>query len=366
MKTLQTYNLEHILSKNLKKYNCRIKKNFLEVNKIQKNKKLKIIKIPKKISISPEAVGLIVGEGYLGGRSFIFANSNENAIKIVLKFLKQFKIPIRIYLEISTKNTHKTFLKNCKKYWEDTLHINLTRIRERKEFNNITKHGTIHICINGKIICELINFLIKDSKQKMEKNKKLAIGYLKGILAAEGNINAKSSTKCLYMVRISASKKEEREHYKRCLQKGGIDIYCKDMPTVSKEEARKKGWKTTKGRAGCVIISKWENFVKILELNLLEINEEKREKFIKHFINNKFTRQFLSFKFFLDKKFTMKEAQKLFNFKGRKVDRVLTLWKAEYLKRYETKPNRFKYKLTKKYLKLYKKINSEINLFKNK
>lgn len=222
------------------------------------------------------------------------------------------------------------------------------------------------MCLNGKIICNIINHLIKDAKKKIEKNKKLAIGYLKGILAAEGNINVKKSTNCLYMVRISASKKEEREHYKKCLKKVGINIFCKDMPTVSKEEAKERNWKTTKGRAGCVIISKWENFVKILMLNLLDINNEKRLKFIKYLMNNKFTKQFLDFKPLISKKFTMKEAQKYFKFEGRYLNRVLTLHKLGYIKKYEIKPNRFKYQLTKRYLELYKKINSETKILENK
>jgi len=210
----------------------------------------------------------------------------------------------------------------------------------------------------------MINEIIEDAKKKMQKNEKLSIGYLKGILAAEGNINIKKSTKCLYMVRISASKKEERENYKKYLNKVGINIFCKDMLTVSKEEAKERNWKTDKGRAGCVIISKWENFVKILELNLLEINEEKRLKFIRYFVNNKFTKQFLDFKPFISKKFTMKEAQDLFDLKGRKLDRVLTLKKLGYIKRKEIKKNRFKYELTKKYLNLYNKLISEMKLFR--
>ncbi len=256
----------------------------------------------------------------------------------------------------------KNFAKKSKKIWENKLNIKLAKVRERKEFNNITKNGTIHLCLNGKIICDIINEISTGTKNKIEKNKKLSINYLKGILAAEGNINIKSSTKCVYMVRISASKKEEREHYKRCLNKIGIQIFCKDMSTISKKEAKKRNWKTDKGRAGCVIISKWENFIKILKLNLLEINEEKREKFIKHFVNNKFTKQFLDFKPFLTKEFTMKEAQNLFRFKGRRLNRILTLEKAKYIKRKEIKKNRFTYYLTPKYLELYEKINSEIKL----
>lgn len=366
MITQLIFNTREIIQKiqNTKeKYKTTFKDNLLQVNKIYLKRKERsfYLNLPKKIRISPEVVGLIVGEGYLGGRHFVFANSNEKAIDLVLDFLEQFKVPLRIYLEISTKNVSKEFIKKSQFFWENRLYIKLDKIRERKEFNNLTKNGTIHLCLNGKIICEVIKTIILLSKDKIEKNKELSLGYLKGIIAAEGNINVKKTTNCLYMVRISASKPEEREHYKRCLKKIGIKIYCKDMPTISPEEGINKGWKTTRGRAGAVIISRWENFVKIFEFNLLEINKEKEEKFLQYFNNNKFTKQFLDFKYFINKEFTMKEAQTYFGFKGRHINRILTFYKEGYISRKKIGKNKFKYKLTDKYLALYNKLNFSLN-----
>ena len=198
-------------------------------------------------------------------------------------------------------------------------------------------------------------------ENQIEKNKQFSINYIKGIIAAEGNINIKRSTKCVYMIRISASKPEEREHYKRCLEKTGIKIFCEDMPTISPEDGIKRGWKTTSGRAGAVIISRWENFVKIFELNLLEIHKDKEMKFIKYYVNNKFTQQFLDFRHFINKKFTMKEAQIYFGFKGRHIDRVLTLYKNGYISRKKIGKKKLEYKLTNKYLILYNKLSSTLN-----
>lgn len=363
MKPLLTYNIKKLMKNYKRDYKIRERVNIIEMEKISKQGRPQLVKLPSKLTISPEVAGLIVGEGYLGGRSFVFANSNENAIDLVLDFLKQFKIPLRIYLEISTKNVSKDFIKKSQDFWENHLNIKLYRVRKREEFNNITKNGTIHLCLNGKIICEIIEKIINLSKRKVEKNKNLSINYLKGIIAAEGNINVKEKTSCLYMVRISATKQEERNHYKRCLNSSGVKIYCKDMLSVSKEEAKERKWKTTKGRAGCVIISRWENFVKILELGLLDLNVEKREKFIKSFINNKFTKQFLDFKYFINKKFSMKEAQNYFNLKGRYLNRVLTLYDQGYIERKNLNKVKFEYVLTKKYLNLYNRIMQEAKLF---
>ena len=363
MKLLLTYDLKKLMKNYKRDYKITEKENLIGIENISKQGRPHLVKLPSKLTISPEVAGLIVGEGYLGGRSFVFANSNEKAIDLVLDFLRQFKIPVRMYLEISTKNVSKKFIKNSQYFWENHLNIKLDRVRKREEFNNITKNGTIHLCLNGKIICEIIEKIINLSKRKAEKNKNVSTSYLKGIIAAEGNINVKGKTNCLYMVRISATKQEERNHYKRCLNSSGVNIYCKDMLSVSKEEAKEKKWKTTKGRAGCVIISRWENFVKVLELGLLDLNIEKREKFIKSFINNKFTKQFLDFKYFIDRKFSMKDAQNYFNLKGRYLNRVLTLYNQGYIKRKKLNKVKFEYMLTKEYLNLYNKIIQEARLF---
>ncbi len=42
---------------------------------------------PIKIKINPITVGLIIGEGYIDNRQFVFANSNEKIIKNILEFL---------------------------------------------------------------------------------------------------------------------------------------------------------------------------------------------------------------------------------------------------------------------------------------
>lgn len=365
MRTYLNFNTSNLIRElDSLKYFYEIKNNKTNLKIIKKYKNRRgrpfSIILPKEIKISPEAVGLIVGEGFIGDRNFVFANSNEKAITEVLFFLKQFKLPLKFYLEISIKNKSKNFINQSKKFWENYLNTNINRIRLRKEFYNITKYGTIHVILNNSLVAKLLRQILEDSKNKIEKNRTLSIDYLKGILAAEGNINIKKNTNCVYMVRISASKKEERNHYKRCLEKVGIKISCEDMPTISKKEAKQRGWRTTKGRAGAVIISKWENFIKIFDMGLLDLNEDKKQKFLQSFRNNKFTKQFLDFQYFINKEFTMKDAQSHFRFTGRHVDRVLTLHESGYLSRMKINEVKFFYKLTKKYVDLCNKLSSEL------
>ncbi len=365
MKTILIFNTKKLIKKlnsSTKFYEINENKDNLYVIKKYINKRGRpfSINLLKEIKLSPEALGLIVGEGFVGDRNFIFANSNEKAIKEVLDFLKQFNLPIKKYLEISIKNKPDSFKNQCKIFWESYFKTSITKIRLRKEFNNITKYGTIHLILNNSLIARLLKEIIRSSKKEVEKNKQLAIDYLKGIIAAEGNINIKKETNCVYMIRISASKQEERDHYKRCLEKAGLKIYCEDMPTISKQEAKEKGWKTDKGRAGAVIISRWENFVKVFDLGLLDLSNDKKEKFLQYFTNNKFTKQFLGFNYFLNKNFSMKEAQVYFKLKGRQLDRVLTLYKQRYISRKKINRRDYVYRLTNKYISLYNKLKKEL------
>ncbi|MDP3917907.1 MAG: hypothetical protein Q8Q30_01900 [Candidatus Woesebacteria bacterium] len=353
------------LLKDLKdpKYIYEIKENKQSLFIIRKPKSNKgrpsFLTTPKKIKISPEAVGLIVGEGYMGSH-FVFANSNEKAIDEILFFLKQFKMPLKFYLEISVKNQPDEFVKICKKFWQEHLHLALDRIRLRKEFNSEVQYGTLHINANSIILANLLKKVIEVSKNKAENNKAIATSYLIGILAAEGNINIKKKTNCVYMVRISASKKKERNHYKKCLKKVGIKIFCKDMPTISKKEGIKRGWKTKFGRAGAVIISKWDNFIKILDLNLLKLSKDKMDKFSIHILQNKFTKQFLDISPFIGKEFRIKTLQNHLNLSSRHVCRLLTLFKKGYVNR-RKKKNFYLYKLNNNYIRIYNKLISTKN-----
>ncbi len=57
----------------------------------------------------------------------------------------------------------------------------------------------------------------------------------------------------------------------------------------------------------------------------------------------------------------MKEAQIYFGFSGRKVDRVLTLYKQKYLSRRKMNNTKFLYKLNNKYRLTYDKLKPILN-----
>jgi len=61
----------------------------------------------------------------------------------------------------------------------------------------------------------------------------------------------------------------------------------------------------------------------------------------------------VDFGYFLNKEFTMKEAQLHFGFKGRNLNRIPTLYHQGYLSRRKINQVKFLYKLPDKYINLY-------------
>lgn len=319
---------------------------------------------PSKIMLRPSTLGLIIGEGYADNSQFVFGNSNEKIIELVLEFLSQFKIALDYTVEVCVKNMDNSFLSESIKKWERAFSIKINRNRIRTEFRNTTEKGTLHIRCFNSCFSRILQCIFKKAKILVEENQDMTKDYLRGIIAAEGNINVKSTTtKCLYMVRISAKRKDERDHYKRCLDNIGIKIHCKDMPTINKNDEKTRYWKTKKGRAGAVLINRWMNFYKILSMDLLDIHKDKKRKFIEHFLNNKTTKWLLEFRKISNGWITAKELMDRFGLKtypGIRIDKMLFLGFLEKKKiRAISRYPRYAYRLTNKYHEFISKLSQD-------
>lgn len=308
-----------------------------------------------------QSIGLLQGELFRkNSRSFVFANSNPTSIKLIFDFLKKFAVPkrkISTYIEICGNNVNENLIKN---YWRNKIpeNVPIKKIRVRKEFVRTAHFGTLHVLYNSILFFNFVQKLIEFVADLAEKNKHIAIEYLKGIIAAEGNVNIKKKTKCVYMVRISAKEKKIREHYKRCLRRIGIKIKAKDMETILKEDGIKLGWKTVHGRAGAVLITTSDNFLKLLQMNIFELDQLKKEKFIKGFIKLKFLKPFFALLPFINKKFTRKD----FIMLGYKRGRLMYYGKLGFIKNIGIKSGSghpFLYKLSEKFSGLFQILRKE-------
>ncbi len=310
---------------------------------------------PKLVKIKPEAVGLIVGEGFIDNRRFVFANSNDQIIEEVLEFMSQFNIKPKTCVEFAVKNALISFVDDGKKFWELLLDYKVDHVRLRKEFFNTTKYGTLHLCYHNVFLSKALRIIVNSSKTMASQSKNIAIGYVRGLIAAEGNINIKKQTKCVYQIRISAKEKSEREHYKKCLNVIGIKIYCKDMPTIDKDDPVTANWKTKKGRAGAIILSRWDNFLKIFMLDLLSLHRAKEDRFCAFFRNNLFTQCFFEMAEFRNKVFTLDNIRKKLNLRKKPTRRINTMINRHFVKRI-SRVLPYRHRLTEDYEKVYRKF----------
>jgi len=130
------------------------------------------------------------------------------------------------------------------------------------------------------------------------------------------------------------------------------------MPTINKNDVRTLHWKTKKGRGGAVLINRWINFYKILLMDLLELHQDKKQKFIKHFLYNKTTRWLLEFKDLSRKEFTMRELKEAFKLRAKPRDRINKMLSLNLIKRRKinSKNTIYGYCLTESYFEFVNKL----------
>jgi len=311
---------------------------------LKTNSKIKecILTLPNEFNVSGSVVGLLKGEMLFSKKClsiFVFANSNPIAINLVLELLKSLGVKIEnlsICLEISCKdvtNVNK-LIENAIEFWSKNTNIFSHRLKDkiklRYKFKPNAICGTLHLRINNKILRGILQITTNLGIQVAKTNKIFAIDFIRGIIAAEGNININSKTKCLRMVRISAKLKKDREEFKKILRCIGIKIYSKDMRTIGKKEARELNWKSS-GRGGAILINRFSNFIVLLEVDAFAIYPEKRNNFLSGFIEMKSTKNLLRFKK-LPETFTLEIMKKTFKLSRKPIDTKNNFLKLNFIR----------------------------------
>ncbi len=293
-----------------------VPRGFIAVWRFNKRGSVFFSLLPKTISTDADffqAMGAFKGEMLTsGGNAFVFANSNPVLVNLTTNFLKKLGASpseISYYLEVCGSHPE---VSDAVKWWRSRLTEKLPvklRVRLRPEFAAGKKRGTLHVIYNDRLFREVVEALLRYAEKTAERDAAAAAEYLKGLIAAEGNVNTKKRTRRLYMVRISAKKRSDRIHYKKVLETVGLNITARDMPSVSGKEGVRRGWKTRYGRAGCVIITKVRDFTKLFELNAFELDDEKRVKFVRGVCGMKTVRNNLLEYAEMPAAFTLKQAR---------------------------------------------------------
>lgn len=241
------------------------------------------IVIPRKIEKTVETfkvLGLLQAEmGKTLNGTLSFANNQQKLINPVMRwFKKEFELNKSIWKWSIKLNINEPKDENYKKEIEDRVinyWINKTKISIEQAFPKKvtyiknTNNKKLGFFDKGSLVLEYKNNLfsqvIKSFIKKITYNKiliynqNLIQGYLKGIIAGESTIDLWKPDK-RYRVYISASKKEEKEIFYRCLKILGID--------------------SIKYKGDKLVISRKENLIEVLNQRLMTLNPKKYVKFL--------------------------------------------------------------------------------------
>ncbi len=226
-----------------------------------------------------EVLGLLQAEmGKTQNGCLTFANTEP---KIINKVIKWFEKNLEIskehwkwYIAINIKdpydqNYKKMLEEKLINYWLNKTRLKLEQGHPKKVTYRNVKHtqlkedyyGCLMIEFKNNLFSQIFkNFLKLVVTNLFNENAEYIKHFMKGILAGEGTVAYHPKSKH-YAVHISASKLEEREIYKKCLFKLGIElkIYSNYKETL---------------------ISKKHNLIQLLKQKLMILHPRKYSKFL--------------------------------------------------------------------------------------
>jgi DNA-binding MarR family transcriptional regulator len=190
-----------------------------------KNNQPKPIKLPRYIKIDEKAgeiIGLYYGEGTKNENYVEFVNSSVELIKLWIKSLKIFgikKSDLSFTIKISgnVKKKYNLSEEEIKEFWRNAIRIPSNKkikiqwVKARgKPSSYLKKYGSLTVRFFNVLFSYFYNLLLKNATQLVFKSFEFATGFLRGIIAAEGNINFESKSKSLSLIRIAGSRDERK------------------------------------------------------------------------------------------------------------------------------------------------------------
>jgi hypothetical protein len=263
-----------------------INRNKVKLWWINKNKKGKIlnpqnqpkpIKVPRFINLSEhfgEIMGLYFGDGTKNDSSCVeFSNSRPELLLMWIDFLKKFKINksnLKYKVRISRNAELKYFITEdeIRNYWRDVLKLpKKSEIKiawvdtPGKPSEYLQQYGSMTLRYFNTVFAFFVNLLIQNVDYFIKKSKKFLIGFLRGKIATDGNVNFKTNGS-LNLVRI-AGDSEERKFVSY--------LFWKYFRIKTKDERR----------SNQIYFSSLRNFKKIKKLRLFDLNSIKKKQFEK-------------------------------------------------------------------------------------
>jgi hypothetical protein len=221
-------------------------------------------------------MGLLQGEmSKTNKRPLTFANSEPEIINSVLSwFSEEFHIApthwhwyLRLNIAKPPEDVHKVLESELVKHWLGLCPLSFDmRYNKTLTYSTTTKSsrnnsGTLMIERRNPIFVQTIQTLVQHVLTNCEyQDDEAIVAYLRGIIAAEGCINFQPNSGH-FRVFISAKLQSERDVYKACLKRLGIECYdCLKIRTL--------------------VISRKENVKKLFDLGLITGSPIKLKRFL--------------------------------------------------------------------------------------
>jgi len=232
----------------------------------------KLFTFPKEIRIDEkfmEGVGLYLGDGDLNRKDkshLGYCSKDKDIAKHALNFLQNyFNVNIK---DITFTVQYKKENNKLKEEWASYLSIPKEKILTR--FSNRHKNECIQIQVNGVIFRKIFEIVIKKILNKnFISNKKLRRGILRGLFAAEGNVGVDYLEKKPYISQMTfdlhINENQIEEIITNILDKESISYRINNRENRNSKE---------------IIISNWINYKKFWEMDLFNLCQRKKDKFL--------------------------------------------------------------------------------------
>jgi len=221
-----------------------------------------------------ECFGMYQGDGQksIKSKSYQstrFANSDPKLLQKFIEFLQRLGIKEKnLKYNLSVSRNINLNEEELKEFWSKTLNINKSgfykiQLRDNKYSNSkVEPKGTLTIIYSNSSFRVVFDALFNYVKRESLKQKRGAAYFLRGLIAADGNVYHKGSKK---EVNIAAKPQEDRLSIQKLFSLLGIKPN-KDNTTPGKETVRVTGY---------------PNFEIIQKYNLCDLHPKKEDKFKK-------------------------------------------------------------------------------------
>lgn len=221
---------------------------------------------PEKIVLNKslgEAIGLYVGDGKTTNLDRLhsdFVNKDQDLNLFMLKFFTLLGARLDdITFKINYRYGNEEEVRTV---WANALGIPREKLNIKR--SNRYKSSTLRIQVNGIIFRLVLGSLILEVMKHLRKNKMLRRAFLRGIFAAEGSIAIRDN----YINYISISYNPSTERSIRDIYRDLL--FMEGVKTVIKER---------RGNRGDVIVSNWNNYLRLWEIGIFDLCKRKSERF---------------------------------------------------------------------------------------